>query len=374
MRKKETTTLRMAFGSFVLLLLLRPLPSLATTTKSALFTFARRLSLLSSASRTATPHRTSSIGRLAAPTRHRLFLRHQKQHHAPTTNKMASATGASSSSHDASSTTTNKNGTTVNDSNRFAGVLSNEEEKNPDAGVDDDPMRGLPQPLILGSESFTRKLILKEGMGIDFVNLVRPIDEKQVGGHHRTERSPHDLVHTIAHAKMDHLLSEILAGNCEDELRPVRSTDSSSCSNGTAGYVVLTADQVVTCNGRILEKPDSIAQAKEFVSRYGEGHPCSTVGCIVIAHVPSWMRVSDHHVATVHFTRALQGDASAVVDALLQQGAPILSCAGGLMIEHELTQQYVDRIEGTQDSIMGLSKDTVRALLNELRTKLAAGS
>jgi Maf-like protein len=94
----------------------------------------------------------------------------------------------------------------------------------------------------------------------------------------------------------------------------------------------------------------------------------------VIAHVPSQMRVSDHHLATVHFTRALQDDASVVVDALLEQGAPILLCASGLMIEHELTQQYVDRIQGTQNSIMGISKDTVRTLLNELQTKLAAGS
>jgi predicted house-cleaning NTP pyrophosphatase (Maf/HAM1 superfamily) len=51
----------------------------------------------------------------------------------------------------------------------------------------------------------------------------------------------------------------------DDELWSVSSTDSSS--NENAGYVVLTADQVVTCNGRILEKPDLIAQSKEFVSR-----------------------------------------------------------------------------------------------------------
>ena len=30
-------------------------------------------------------------------------------------------------------------------------------------------------------------------------------------------------------------------------------------------YLVLTADQVVTCNGDILEKPQSLEQAKQFI-------------------------------------------------------------------------------------------------------------
>jgi hypothetical protein len=46
---------------------------------------------------------------------------------------------------------------------------------------------GLPQPLILGSSSFTRKLILKE-MGIKFQVHVHPIDEKVLGD--RTSMTP----------------------------------------------------------------------------------------------------------------------------------------------------------------------------------------
>jgi hypothetical protein len=45
----------------------------------------------------------------------------------------------------------------------------------------------LPQPLILGSGSFTRKLILKE-MGINFQVHVHPIDEKTLGD--RTVMTP----------------------------------------------------------------------------------------------------------------------------------------------------------------------------------------
>ena len=41
------------------------------------------------------------------------------------------------------------------------------------------------------------------------------------------------------------------------------------------------------------------------------------------------------------------------------------------MIEHPLTRQHIDRIDGTEDSVMGLSKDLVTRLLGELRQKLA---
>jgi len=62
--------------------------------------------------------------------------------------------------------------------------------------------------------------------------------------------------------------------------------------------------------------------------------------------------------------------ANKLVDALLAEDAPVLSCAGGLMIEHPLTLKCVDHIDGSEDSVMGLSKDTVLDLLQLLREKL----
>jgi septum formation protein len=217
-------------------------------------------------------------------------------------------------------------------------------------------MEGLPQTLILGSASSTRKLILQE-MGIDFVVAVRPIEERGLGD--RTNDAPSDLVTLLAHAKMDYLVADIQAGGCSDVVK-----------TGSSEYIILTADQVVTCNGQILEKPDDIDQAKEFVARYGQS-PCSTVGAIVLEHWPSRLRVTGVHTATIHFDQRLCDDASKVVDDLIKEGAPILSCAGGLMIEHPTTRSYVTRMEGTEDSIMGLCQETVRTLLVEMRTLLA---
>ena len=211
---------------------------------------------------------------------------------------------------------------------------------------------GLPGPILLGSASFTRKLILKE-MGVPFVKCVRPIDERSLGD--RSQDAPSDLVLTLAKAKMEHLVKEIQAGNCKEEL-----------PHDGDEWIVLTGDQVVTCNGKILEKPDTIEEAREFVESY-RTHAPSTVGSCVLTHLPTGIQVSGVDTATIYFSTSIPTD---LVDQLVELGEPILSCAGGLMIEHPLTKEHLQRIDGTEDSVMGLSKDLVLRLLQELKTKL----
>jgi septum formation protein len=43
------------------------------------------------------------------------------------------------------------------------------------------------------------------------------------------------------------------------------------------------------------------------------------------------------------------------------------------MVEHPFVVEYVEKIDGTQDGVMGLSKDLVARLLVELREKLNDG-
>jgi septum formation protein len=218
---------------------------------------------------------------------------------------------------------------------------------------------GFPQPLLLGSASFTRKLILKE-MNVNYHIVVRAIDERGIGD--RSKDAPADLVRTLAQAKMDHLVREIQAGNCRDDL-PTPTTDSDAT---TKSWIVLTGDQVVTCNGEILEKPESIEEARDFVARYAH-HPPSTVGSCVLTHLPSGVTVSGVDTATINFLKTIPAD---LIDRLVAEEQPVLSCAGGLMVEHPLVKEYITSIDGTEDSVMGLSKDLVLQLLKELSVKL----
>ncbi|EED86250.1 predicted protein, partial [Thalassiosira pseudonana CCMP1335] len=226
--------------------------------------------------------------------------------------------------------------------------------------------------LLLGSASFTRKLILSQ-MNIPYHVVVRPIDERTLGD--RTmNANPEELVLLLANAKMDKLLGEIEGGGCDGELSDALEVSSASGSelddkNGMESnndsvndnekeWIILTGDQVVTCQNRILEKPTSISEAKQFVSLYAT-HPPSTVGSVVLTHFPSGIRVEGVRGPTDDDdSRPMD-----LVDRLLEQDAPILSCAGGLMIEHPLVQEHVERIDGTEDSVMGLSKDLVVRLL-----------
>ena len=219
-------------------------------------------------------------------------------------------------------------------------------------------LRDLPAPLILGSASFTRKLILKE-MGVPYHIIVRPIDEKGLGD--RTRDKPADLVLTLARAKMEHLVNQIKAGSCQAELKEQNLESSSS-------MIVLTGDQVVTCDGEILEKPESIQEARSFVSRYGKTPP-STVGSCILTHLPSGIQVAGVDTATIHFKPDTPGS---LVDKLVEKDEPVMSCAGGLMVEHPDVKEYISCIDGTEDSVMGLSKDLVLRLLDELAEKLKA--
>ena len=303
---------------------------------------------------------------------------------------------------------------------KMSSSTTNEEEKENEI---EDPVEklGLPSPIILGSASFTRKLILKE-MGVKYSIIVRPIDEKGLGD--RGKDVPSDLVLLLAKAKCEHLVNEIMNGNCcgdskEDgygiiDMKQLSTTTTTSPSESKksdgeeqggsiiGGYLVLTGDQVVTHNDEILEKPESIEEAKDFVRRYGQSPP-STVGSCVITHIPSMIQVSGVDTATIHFKPSISSSFSStssttsdsgekgdnegeeeesstskkqktndLIDRLLEDDAPVLSCAGGLMIEHPYVKEHLDYIDGTEDSVMGLSKDLVQRLLEELATKLKA--
>ena len=54
----------------------------------------------------------------------------------------------------------------------------------------------------------------------------------------------------------------------------------------------------------------------------------------------------------------------ASVAQLIAEGE-VFWCAGGLMVEHELVQPHVVRMEGSLDSVMGLDKRLLQRLLCE---------
>ena len=128
--------------------------------------------------------------------------------------------------------------------------------------------------------------------------------------------------------------------------------------------VIITADQVVTHKGEILEKPVSPDAARRYIRSYGQA-PCSTVGSVVLTHIASGKRVSGTDTTTI-FLRHIP---EPVIDELIEEGE-VFYCAGGLMIEHPKVEPFIERVEGTIDSVMGLSETLLRRLLSDLLLKI----
>lgn len=216
-------------------------------------------------------------------------------------------------------------------------------------------------------------------MGIEYILKVRPIDEKGIGDR-SIGSDPKLLVSTLAKAKGDYLIQGLLDPKITNGNTISIMEDENIHSDGILHEkfdlsfykegdecIVLTADQVVTHANSILEKPNDITEAKSFVERYADSPP-ATVGAVVLTHLPSMIQVSGVDTATIHFKESIK--ACDLIERLLEEDAPILDCAGGLMVEHPLVKEHISRIDGTEDSVMGLSKDLVLSLLKSLKEKL----
>ncbi len=185
--------------------------------------------------------------------------------------------------------------------------------------------------IILGSSSEGRRLIMEE-LGIPFIIMSPDIDEKLI-----RKDTPEELVMAIALAKSEVLLSQI---------------DKPS--------ILITSDQVVVCNRKMLEKPINVDEAREFLNMYAL-YPLETVGAIVVVNTKTKKRVQGLQNSKV-FLKPLPVD---VIERHIVSGQSLRG-AGGILVHDKEIKNYIDHIEGTIDSATGLSKDLVLRLIEEV--------
>ncbi|KAI3902271.1 hypothetical protein MKW92_046276 [Papaver armeniacum] len=193
-----------------------------------------------------------------------------------------------------------------------------------------------PFKIILGSSSKSRKDILTE-MGYDFTIMTADIDEKEI----RMEK-PEDLVMALAEAKADAILSRLQTDVNKEE-------DAEST-------LLITADQVVVYEGVIREKPS----AKKKLTRYSGGR-AATVGSVLVTNLTTGTRRGEWDRVEIYF-REIPDE---VIEKLVDEGV-VLYVAGGLIIEHPLIFPFIEKVEGTTDSVMGLPKALTEKLINEV--------
>lgn len=184
--------------------------------------------------------------------------------------------------------------------------------------------------IILGSQSAGRKKIL-EKMGYEFEVIPSYIDEKQI----RFE-DPVKLTLALATAKAEALLPKIK----NDE-----------------GIILITSDQVVVCNGKILEKPADEKEAREYMDMYAK-YPAETVTSVVVINTLFGKRLGGTDIVKVWIDPIPQE----IIDAYIETKDLFLH-AGGLAIEHSLLTSYINHIEGELESVMGLPKKLTEELI-----------
>lgn len=182
--------------------------------------------------------------------------------------------------------------------------------------------------IILGSASKSRKMILEE-KGLIFDIMIPDIDERAI-----RDPDPEKLVLKIAHAKADALIHRI-----------------------TEEALLITSDQVVVCDGEILEKPESADDVRRFLALIGK-YPAQTVTAVVVTNTKTKERRDGVDIGTVWFRPFSAEFIERVV--LLPRTYEL---AAGFDIADPLFEPYVDHIEGERESIIAIPWGLTQRLL-----------
>ncbi|GLI58753.1 hypothetical protein VaNZ11_000510, partial [Volvox africanus] len=193
--------------------------------------------------------------------------------------------------------------------------------------------------IILGSSSIARKQIMDQlaaEHGFTYEVKAADINEKAI-----RDPSPDTLVTLLARAKRDAIIQKMKDGGEEMQ------------------GLLITCDQVVAHEDRILEKPGSVDEVHEYMEGYSRS-PASTVGAVLVTDLLSGREMEEVERAFVH----MKPIPAEVRDKLIAEGT-VFYCAGGLMIEHPLIEPHVERMDGSICSVMGLPKHVVLRLMVE---------
>lgn len=185
--------------------------------------------------------------------------------------------------------------------------------------------------IILGSQSKGRKKMLEE-MGYEFEVMSVDIDEKSI----RFD-DPKVLTLALARTKADALKSQI-----------------------SESAILITSDQVVLWNGKIIEKPENTEQVKEFLRGYNIS-PAETVTAVVVTNTKTGKQAEGVDIAKVYFNPFTEEE----INEIIKEGR-VFNLAGGFTVDGPIWEKHIKKIEGTRDSVIGLPKDLTERLIREV--------
>lgn len=205
--------------------------------------------------------------------------------------------------------------------------------QNPDPAPEPVPAS---RPLILASRSSARAALLRNA-GVPFDILPAAVDEASVKAGLRAEQAPaRDVADTLADLKARRV------------------------ANRVPGALVLGADQVLACEGRLYDKPADLGEAREqLLALRGRPHDLYAAAVVYEDGQPVW-----RHVGRAQLTMRRFSDA--FVDAYLaRNGDALCDTVGAYRLEDGGAQLFA-RVQGDLFTVMGLP---LLELLDFLRTR-----
>lgn len=192
--------------------------------------------------------------------------------------------------------------------------------------------------LVLASGSATRRALL-EAAGVAVA--VRPADVDEAGLRDRLLAADPDVSHES--------VAEALAA---EKARAVSAAGPAA--------LVIGADQVLSCAGRLFEKPSSVEEARAcLLALRGKTHALHSAVALAEAGAVVW-----RHVATARLTLRAFSDA-ALEHYLARAGDAVTTSVGAYQIEGPAVQLF-EAVDGDHTTILGLP---LLPLLAELRRR-----
>eukprot|EP00871_Galdieria_phlegrea_P001044 jgi/Galph1/1940/GphlegSOOS_G609.1 len=152
----------------------------------------------------------------------------------------------------------------------------------------------------------------------------------------------------------EELVKKLAVAKAEVILPRIRVLDN------TKPLLLVTADQVVVCQGKILEKPKDEEEARRFILSYSVA-PAVTIGSVMVTNCCTGYQKVAVDKAEVYFRSIPEN----IIEQLIKEG-DIFYCAGGLQVENPLVSKFVDHMVGTMDSVMGLSRTLLENLIQHV--------
>lgn len=129
------------------------------------------------------------------------------------------------------------------------------------------------------------------------------------------------------------------------------------------GAILITADQVIECNGSVREKPVDPDQCREFLRSY-RTFPAECLVGVVVTNTRSGRVEEAIGRTTLHFNSEKLTDS--VIEMLIKEGSA-LECAGGFVIELLEPEGAIEKCDGERETVQGLPRTLTLKLVEKAK-------